>query len=437
MSSTDPFKALGLDRGTATEAEVKAAYARLLKATRPEEDRAGFMALRQAFDAARRSARAQDQARAEAARRAEAAAPEDEAPAEAPEAPGPQDVSQPQPNLTWHHDAALGWSFNSSPRGKLVEGAARWMVAGGPDGAAFAARCAEALIALPAPEARAFREDVVNFIAHMADPEEAREDLPVWKPLPVIRPDWLTADVAAILRDDLGLLKFRPSDSWSARNYNAVRGLLAPETAAPDAALPPPADVDAIVEREETEARRDAHGSYYDRAAHRWVDRSPVTVAMEDIAAATQRNMWDLPEALRAIFARDELQALDEFQDFDARLRQMVCAATGWGNEARRPAYPAWLRPQVVQLLDGTFGWSRQFGRQHWQRQQYEWLHKVLSRDVEIGGDMPEFREAAPLPRAQPPSKFSLWEWLLREPRNLLIAYLGYRAVQILWRLVV
>jgi hypothetical protein len=98
----------------------------------------------------------------------------------------------------------------------------------------------------------------------------------------------------------------------------------------------------------------------------------------------------------------------------------------------------------MVQLLDSTFGWSRQFGRHAWQRHQYDGLHRVISRDVTVGGNMPEFRFAA---GAQawpeyhqtapvPPSKYNLWAWLLREPRNLLIGYMGYRALQVLWRLV-
>ncbi|MFN3910659.1 hypothetical protein [Hyphomonas sp.] len=55
--SSDPFDLLGLDRATATEADVRRAYAERLKATRPEDDRAGFMALRAAFEHARESVR--------------------------------------------------------------------------------------------------------------------------------------------------------------------------------------------------------------------------------------------------------------------------------------------------------------------------------------------------------------------------------------------
>lgn len=51
--SSDPFALLGLDRNTATEADIRKAYAERLKVTRPEDDREAFMALREAFERAR------------------------------------------------------------------------------------------------------------------------------------------------------------------------------------------------------------------------------------------------------------------------------------------------------------------------------------------------------------------------------------------------
>lgn len=53
MSSDDPFKILGLERKGATEADLKRAYAKKLKTTRPEDDREGFMALREALEQAK------------------------------------------------------------------------------------------------------------------------------------------------------------------------------------------------------------------------------------------------------------------------------------------------------------------------------------------------------------------------------------------------
>ncbi len=48
----DPWQFLGLDRGSATEKDVKAAYARLLKQHRPERDPEGFRKVRSAYELA-------------------------------------------------------------------------------------------------------------------------------------------------------------------------------------------------------------------------------------------------------------------------------------------------------------------------------------------------------------------------------------------------
>ena len=48
----DCWEILGLDPSTATEREVKSAYARLIKKHRPDEDPDGFQRVRQAFEAA-------------------------------------------------------------------------------------------------------------------------------------------------------------------------------------------------------------------------------------------------------------------------------------------------------------------------------------------------------------------------------------------------
>ncbi|MAK61399.1 MAG: hypothetical protein CMK09_10500 [Ponticaulis sp.] len=52
MSSSDPFQYFELDRKTATQSDVKRAYAKRLKTTRPEDDPAAFMTLRSKLDSA-------------------------------------------------------------------------------------------------------------------------------------------------------------------------------------------------------------------------------------------------------------------------------------------------------------------------------------------------------------------------------------------------
>jgi len=57
MSSRDPFAFFGLDRATANEASLKRAYAVKLKMHRPDEDPAGFIQLREAFEIVRNTLR--------------------------------------------------------------------------------------------------------------------------------------------------------------------------------------------------------------------------------------------------------------------------------------------------------------------------------------------------------------------------------------------
>lgn len=59
--SSDPFVFFGLDRKTATAVDVKRAYAAKLKTTRPDEDPAGFMALRASMEGALNQIKWRDQ----------------------------------------------------------------------------------------------------------------------------------------------------------------------------------------------------------------------------------------------------------------------------------------------------------------------------------------------------------------------------------------
>jgi hypothetical protein len=431
---TDPFKRLGLKRATATQADVKAAYARLLKVTRPEDDRDAFMALRAAFEEARRVATFRD--------------------AQQPDDPPVQDADDPALNPAsntasapvstppaipprWTFDESLQWHFLDGPHGKLVEDTVRWMVAGGPDAAGFTADVSEQLIANPDINGDAYRTEVVQFIFTASDPAGKSHEQDLWTPFEGVRPGWLGDALIHALHDDLGLLRFQPPDTIVARNYNTVRQLFAPALSG-DTALADPVDVIEIFEREETGYRKDAHGSYFDRSAKQWVDMSPVSVAMRDLEASFKNDLWDMEQKCRAILNRDEVQSLDEFQDLDARLRQFICTSTGINQGKSPPLKPAWMTKQMVLLFDDTFGWSRHYGSQPWQRQQYAWLHRIIGRYRDISGQMGGFQAiAAPTAAPQTADTLTLYGWLFQNPLRILAAYILYRIVQILWRLAV
>ena len=69
MSSDDVFAYFGLNRETAHAADVKRAYAKRLKETRPDDDPEGFMHLRQTMEAALNQIKWREEQRAYAANR--------------------------------------------------------------------------------------------------------------------------------------------------------------------------------------------------------------------------------------------------------------------------------------------------------------------------------------------------------------------------------
>ena len=433
MSSTDPFRLLELDRATATEAEVKAAYARLLKVTRPEDGREAFMALRQAFETARNIARGQDATRAANPTPVQIEVPGDDEPGG--DTVATPSYAAPPQHYEWHHDASLNWHFETSPQGALAEKVIKWMVGGGKDRAAFAAEVSEALIGLSESEATTFRGAVIEYIFVAADPSGRRNRQEIWIPLEGVRPEFLTDDVIRTLNDDLGMLRSRPSQAYAARNYNTVLALFAPVLDQSTSPLAP-VDVMDVFAQEQTASRKDAYGSYFDRDKKEWVDLSPVSVAMRDLQAAFDRNMWGMVDECREILRREDVQALDEFQDLDARLRHFICVQSGWQSTATRPVHPEWMRAKLLELLDDTFGWSRHFGRNHWERQQFDWLHKVIGREDALRAEV-NWSYAQQPPPLPPPAVPSLLDVILSKPMNILVMYFGYRLLQVIWRLLV
>lgn len=441
MSSTDPFKLLGLDRATATEADVKRAYAKKLKETRPEEDRAGFMDLRAAFTAARGAAKHNDVRRA-------AAGPE--TPASTPQ-PQPQE-ERPKPRaetkVEWIYHKDIDWSCRSDAQGQLALRTLRWMQAGGPDGDAFVRDFMAALDANPEIDRSNVAQVMLSFIQARAGKDQDAYDLDDWQEFEITRPDWLTDAMMRQMCGPLGLFDYEPTETWHARDYNIVltlfRSVLSDAFADKDA--PRPKDVKSLFEQEHTANFGDDHGSYFDRDKMEWMDMSPVAVAMRDIQAGIDRGLWDVAVRVKEVLDREALQPLDEFQDIEARMRNLVCSATGWNTNADVPTYPAWLTADMIRMLDDTFGWSRQSSRNAWERRQFSWLHTVISRDVEIARPAKQFKAQKVSKRAQaravarphkPSSLAVVLAGLYAKPHRLILGYLGYRLLQFLARLAV
>ncbi len=440
---TDPFKILGLKRGTATQADVKRAYAKKLKETRPEDDRAGFMELRQAFTTARSIAKGND------AQRAEEADPDDQplkdtasedASAEAKEAPAPP--PKPAKDVTWKFHKDINWNVCSNAQGQLILKTLRWMKAGGPKAEAFVEEFKTSFITNPEIDRAEVAGDMLSFLQVQGNKDDTVYDLQDWEDFEISRPDWLSDDLIALLRGPLGLFDHTHSEAWRARTHNVVLALfqsLDPERIE-RADAPQRQDAKALFEQQQTEQRGDEHGSFFDREKMEWVDMSPVSVAIRDIQAEIDRGLWDVAQKVKPILAREALQPLDEFQDLDARMRGLICDVTGQYQQKKAPNYPAWLTKDMVSLLEETFGWSHQYGRHEWERRQFDWLHRVLSRDVEIERPAAQFKaqHIAGRPRPTKPNPIAVaLAGLYAKPYRLLLGYLGFRVLQFLARLVV
>ncbi len=430
---TDPFKLLGLKRATATEAEVKAAYAALLKTTRPEDDRDAFLALRAAFTNARAVAKGNDARKA--AQPAPAAQPVPEAKTEqAPEKPAPKRAKP----VKWSYKKKIDWRVPDNAYGQLLKDTLEWMVAGGKDGAAFVQQVSERLMTDDDIHEAAFRAELVDYILMKADTEHEADQKQSWEMFEVTAPSWLNETLMDHLANGLRIFRDKPTDSYGARNYNVVLNLFEPVLKRSELADDPFDDIDikTLFANEQNEYGQDDYGSHFDRDEMVWKDMSPVGVAMRDIDAAIKRGLWDLPVQIKAILNRDDVQSIEEHQDLDIRLRAKICDATGQHNDGGKLVYPPWLTTGLLLLLDDTFGWSRHHGRHQWERQQFTWLHKVIARDRKIKSDVPTFRAAPHTPaRAQAAGQSGLWALLYANPLALLAGYFGYRLLQIVIRI--
>jgi len=442
MSLTDPFKLLGLDRATATEADVKRAYAKKLKETRPEEDRDGFMALRQAFTLARRIAKNEDVSRAAPdASQDSPPAPPDAAPKAAD--PEPQTKPQPQPEVTWTHHNDIRWRLSSNAQGQLILRSLRWMQAGGPDGDGFVQTFGDSLAANPDIDKTAVMANLCAFLNREGSDEYAVEMTPDWQEFDLTRPTWLTDDMIRILTGPIGLFDFPPTKSAGARVYNNVLALF--KAARPEVIHSRdnlrPLDVKAMY-ASEMSSRGDSHGLYFDPEQMVWVDNSPAGLAMQDFRAEIDKGREDIAQRIAQILARDAVQPLDAYQALSEALHNLVCTATGVASPAKSPVFPEWLTPDLVVLLDKTFGWSRQYGRDRVQRQRADWMHRVLSGHIEIErpGAQFEAQDQTSPERYKSPLAKRIAQVIVgfyENPHRLLLGYLGYRLALFVVRLAV
>lgn len=431
---TDPFKHLGLNKATATEADVKSAYARLLKITRPEDDRAAFMELREAFSAARNIAK-RKKARPVTTKTTETVTSTSKSETTEPEPPKPK----PKP---WRYVKALKWNVPNTPSGELIEKTLMWIENQGPDPDAFAAEISEILLTNADIDLPAFHTNVIEFILNKADTNSKHHSLNDWEMFELERPDWLTDSIMTTLANKVGIFNSRPTKAFNARDYNVALKLF--ESVIPKAGGFEPADSKGLFAKEQTRSRKDAHGSYFDTEQMTWVDESPVAKAMRDFEAATKKNIWGDLSIYKEILEREEVQPLDEFQMLDARLRQFICNAAGYHAKGSKFEQPSWLTKPVMLQLDKTFGWSRSFGRGDWERRQFDWLHKVIkwfeNNNLPKPGHEPQAYVAPPITSRPPPKNSapsfvsgikSIFRLIYQYPGRILAAYLGARALQI------
>lgn len=114
------------------------------------------------------------------------------------------------------------------------------------------------------------------------------------------------------------------------------------------------------------------------------IEDDPVTIALEDIQslikspfAAGSFAPW------KAIIERDDLQTIDNYQNFSDRLRSFVCEETGLYDEVEDGTggplmrFPSWLSVAVLKGLGNTFGWHKQHSRTYWIRGENDWIAKL------------------------------------------------------------
>jgi len=442
MSLTDPFKILGLKPTDASEADVKRAYAKCLKQTRPDDDPEGFMELRNAFTNARNIARANDanDTNAQKTKNTVIVDPEQNAHTDQLDFVRETTPELSTEEIKYWYDEKLNYHFDSSPYGKLVEQIVRWTKSEAPsDPDPLLSDVATAAVLRDPAVFRQFQEFLLNTIFWDSLTDEGFDDYDIEATPSVTRPDWLTDDTILALQKHFDLLSYLPEELWQGHRINVVIAMFTPVLTEHGLLAVRPRMHDALdlFEKQETKYRSDDQGSYFDRDQKKWIDKSPVSQAMRDITDLIKANPWGAPAAdWQLILERNELQMIDEHRDLDSRLVHHICEETGFWAGETLPSKCSWLTKEVVLMLDDTFGWGHQFGRQMHERKQYDWLHRIIGQHRQLPKtnhgfkqQAKGFKQQAIDSRATPPQEDGLvllFDWLFR-PWSLFAVYIGIR----------
>ena len=382
MSSADPFRTLGLKRG-ASPREVKRAYAKKLKETRPDEDPASFIALREAFERARDMAEAAERQRAW---QAEREAREDETVTPA--------ATESEPAKSPHADGVRRKEAKAERRRRrqeIVRALDEWIANGAPD-------AATGLPAILEGAEDEDRKDLAGVLLERIWEEADWWDGDEWDdpiadtegdPADLARPSWLDDETILAIHEHLPLHAVSDGaadEFWLARcanRWNALASDVLRRAGRTEGRLPRHPVGDWMVARMERE-RGDEHGSYFDREKREWVDMSPPARAEREIVALLKAGPGaGRTEAIAAILDRDGLQKLDAYQEIERRLRWWLSRETT-GDERdkkgkQRLLVPHWLDREAIDLFDARFGWRDHFGNAY-EGEQFERLHRLIDK---------------------------------------------------------
>jgi hypothetical protein len=395
MSSDDAFQLLGLDAKTATEADVKRAYATKLKQTRPDEDAAGFMRLRDSYDIARQIAKHRQLREARAAAK--------------PAKPNVVHIGPTESPDDGHGyvDAETGIWLDETPVKQLAAKAIAWLRTSASDASLEA--CLEfwnGLLNEPCledPDQFAqFSSDMLCVVCHFSGcPKSgrARKEHVV--------PAWLYDDLVLLLE-----ARFAWVGSQGKKSEKRLRKWIA------DLFTP-------LFER---------HGVAPDRPvspAARKPNQRPADEMMERVEALISEAWRPFKiESWQEILDDERILAVDDFQEFSNLLRLFICRQTGMMVNTATPVKPGWMTDTVTRYLDDRLGWSRQTDRDFWSRQQQQWIYRLTNREEQVIKQAPVKRRIFVQPFETRELQPKL-PWFL-SPRYVLLAYLTFSVLRAL-----